>query len=281
MVALDGGDRLSFAEFAVFVSDPRHYELQSEVCRQLSKQLELLGRRSLRVDDVFFARQRRPAPREDNVVDARNPKITSRSDIAATDLKQEQGRGEPGEHHIERHEDRQEASASDFLDGLEDLGLRLSAIDANRLLVRFDVHGDGHLSVQRFVSMVESSPEWSRALARLSRQEEADEEADACLRARRTSGNPVKNEHLSEDLIEMARYLGIRVSTDSSLLWIAEDALNAPLPEGWVVCRSHRDGAYFYQNRFTGETCISSSPWLARSCVLTAYQTEAHGRICI
>ncbi|CAN0542024.1 unnamed protein product, partial [Ectocarpus sp. 8 AP-2014] len=51
----------------------------------------------------------------------------------------------------------------------------------------------------------------------------------------------------------MARYIGIRVSSDSSLLWIASDALAAPLPNGWVMHKS-KEGRWFYHNDLTGQS---------------------------
>lgn len=156
-------------------------------------------------------------------------------------------------------------SAEEFLAAMRNLGLRLSVSDAHRLLLRFDVHGDGHLSARRFVSMVESSRPWTRALVRLAHQEEADEEADACLRVQKASGEwpPAVEQRrdevqgqgqalvLSADVVEMARYIGIRVSSDSSLLWIAADALAAPLPNGWVMHKG-KEGRWFYHNEITG-----------------------------
>jgi Ca2+-binding EF-hand superfamily protein len=48
------------------------------------------------------------------------------------------------------------------------------------------------------------------------------------------SGNGNRT-YISEDVINMAEYLGIRVLTEPQLLWIAEEALQAPLPPHWIV----------------------------------------------
>ncbi|CAM9340191.1 unnamed protein product, partial [Laminaria digitata] len=223
LIALDGGDRLSYAEFAVFVSDPRHNELQAHVCQQAAKQLEGLGRRShRRAGDATAGR-------------------------AAAEQQHDGGGGGGG------GDERQIISTLEFLAGLEALGLGLSTSDAQRLVVRFDVHGDGYPSVGRFVAMVESSRPWTRALARLAQREEADEEADAYLRAQRMYGRCPGGHALSAEIVEMARYVGIRVSSDSSLLWIAADALAAPLPEGWVMYKG-QEGRWFYHNELTGQS---------------------------
>lgn len=262
LIALDGGDRLSYAEFAVFVTDPRHSELQAHVCQQAAKQLEGLGRRSFNLDAAFHpARpytaavgaitrpQSSPAQQAgEEQHGTRHEKRRRGGDAAA-------GRA-AAEQHVGGGDAREVVSASDFLAGLEALGLGLSTSDAQRLVVRFDVHGDGYLSTGRFVAMVESSLPWTRALERLAQQEEADEEADAYLRAQRVYGRCPGGTAVSADIVEMARYIGIRVSSDSSLLWIAADALAAPLPEGWVMYRG-QEGRWFYHNELTGErdTC--------------------------
>lgn len=328
MITLDGGDRLSYAEFVVFVTDPHHAELQAKVCKQAAEQLEGLGRRSFNLDAAFqlqssaaVAAAKTTAP--DTIGDAvasssgigdgtwPETMTTASAAAAATVSVPQQQHALHGQRHIEtttpdrmvglrqgmvgpsaatatatgekeamedpQHgvsvsggvsvSEKQVVSAEEFLAALRNLGLRLSVSDAHRLLLRFDVHGDGHISTRRFVSMVESSRPWTRALVWLAHQEEADEEADACLRAQRMSGAwppavQQRRDHgqgqgqgqdlvLSADIVEMARYIGIRVSSDSSLLWIAADALAAPLPNGWVMHKG-KDGRWFYHNEITG-----------------------------
>lgn len=260
-IALDGGDRLSYAEFAVFVSDPRHSELQAHVCQQAAKQLEGLGRRSFNLDAAFHPARRDTAalssggrpksaaaqPAREEQHGTRHEKSRRAGDAAAGRAAERPDGGDA----------RKIISTSEFLAGLEALGLGLSTSDAQRLVVRFDVHGDGYLSAGRFVAMVESSSPWTRALERLAQQEEADEEADAYLRAQRVYGRCSGGGAVSAEIVEMARYIGIRVSSDSSLLWIAADALAAPLPDGWVMYKG-QEGRWFYHNELTGEcdVCI-------------------------
>ncbi|CAM9655055.1 unnamed protein product [Ectocarpus sp. 6 AP-2014] len=297
MMALDGGDRLSYAEFVVFVTDPHHSELQGKVCEQAAEQLEGVGRRSFNLDAAFRSATAPlnatftgdssskgggdPWPETAMVASApshthmqqgkehlatggmsalRQGGLGVSAKAAAVDRHScsESGLGDVG-----AEGEKQGVPAEEFLAGLRGLGLRLSVSDAHRLIVRFDVHGDGHLSTRRFISMVESSRPWTRALTRMAHQEEADEEADACLRAYSVHGEwPSAVEQsqgqgvaltLDEDIVEMARYIGIRVSSDSSLLWIAADALAAPLPNGWAMHKS-KEGRWFYHNDLTGQS---------------------------
>lgn len=308
MIALDGGDRLSYAEFVVFVTDPHHSELQAKVCRQAAEQLEALGRSSFSLDAAFRPAAARPsavgggtpspsygvgggtwpdATSTEETHHQQQPQVrglrgtttttaVKTNDTGVSDQRQagavmavhqQHGAvsgGDPGGDG--GGGEKQGVSAAQFLAGLRSLGLSLSVSDAHRLILRFDVHGDGHLSARRFVSMVESSCSWTRALTRLAHQEEADEEADACLRAHKKYGEwppPVQQGPwpdrgpgqalvLNEDIVEMARYIGIRVSSDSSLLWIAADALAAPLPNGWAMHQGD-GGRWFYHNEMTGD----------------------------
>lgn len=240
VIALDGGDRVSYAEFAVFVSDPYHSELQADVCRQAAEQLEVLGRRSFNLDSAF----------NNPSLDTTTPRGVTGTDQRTRDATGGNSLVGGADRSVEQSGESKIVPTAEFLAGLDTLGLRLSASDAQRLLVRFDVHGDGYLSAGRFITMVESSQPWTRALTRLAHQEEVDEEVDACLRAHRTSGWWPAG--LSAEIVEMARYLGIRVSSDASLLWIAADALAAPLPDGWVV-HEGREGRWFYHNELAGE----------------------------
>ena len=249
LITLDGGDRFSYAEFSVFISDPYHSELQAEVCRQAAARLEILGRHSVNLHAAFLPEplcfDALPGMVLRNNQEYRAEINSSRGDenVLAKNIR-EQHRG---------FDVRKIVSEEEFLAGLRVLGLDIPPSNLERLLVRFDVHGDGCLSVDRFASMVENSPAWTHAISRLNRQAEADEEADACLRSYRMTGRWSAGQMLSEEIVDMARYLGIRVSSDASLLWIAADALEAPLPDGWVMSQG-QDGSCFYQNRATGKS---------------------------
>lgn len=254
------------------------------MCQQAADQLEGLGRRSFNLDAAFRQEAVAAAPntasgtwsevaKETGVPEQQqhlpqsqfhSPKTTPSAGLE-TGMQAAAGDQHGCRSSTTSSSKKQGVSAEEFLAGLTRLGLRLSVPDAHRLILRFDVHGDGHLSARRFVSMVENSRPWTRSLERLAHQEEADEEADACLRAHSTHGEwpPALKQGrgqsqtlvLSMDIVEMARYIGIRVSSDSSLLWIAADALAAPLPNGWVIHKS-KDGRGFYYNELTGDFCL-------------------------
>ena len=67
------------------------------------------------------------------------------------------------------------------------------------------------------------------------------------IRTEESSGNPPTQEEINE----YAVYLGMDPVADKDLLYIAEWALSAPLPEGWT---EHVDtsGNEFYFNSMTG-----------------------------
>jgi centrosomal protein CEP164 len=56
-----------------------------------------------------------------------------------------------------------------------------------------------------------------------------------------------------QEINEYAEYLGMDLTQDHDLLWIAKDGLKAPLPGAWKPCRSG-DGEIFYFNFETGES---------------------------
>jgi hypothetical protein len=53
---------------------------------------------------------------------------------------------------------------------------------------------------------------------------------------------------MSEELISMCEYLGIRVLSERDMIWIAEDALKAPLPVNWMAQRDRQGRTFFYNN---------------------------------
>ena len=55
------------------------------------------------------------------------------------------------------------------------------------------------------------------------------------------------------EIVEYARWIGMDPLADSELLWICEEALQAPLPQGWSEHFDQEDEAY-YHDLHTGET---------------------------
>ena len=68
-------------------------------------------------------------------------------------------------------------SESTFKSALNKLDLNLTTVELNRLAMRFNVHGEGHCSVVRFLRMTQMNDAWLRAEKALALQEEASEEA--------------------------------------------------------------------------------------------------------
>eukprot|EP00746_Dinoflagellata_sp_MGD_P163565 gnl/MRDRNA2_/MRDRNA2_91678_c0_seq1.p1 gnl/MRDRNA2_/MRDRNA2_91678_c0~~gnl/MRDRNA2_/MRDRNA2_91678_c0_seq1.p1 ORF type:complete len:293 (-),score=75.21 gnl/MRDRNA2_/MRDRNA2_91678_c0_seq1:140-1018(-) len=73
-------------------------------------------------------------------------------------------------------------------------------------------------------------------------------------------GNVVLEEEIDEnyepteqEVKDYAEWLGMDMDADSELLWIAREALRAPLPEPWKTCQS-ADLEIFYFNFETGES---------------------------
>eukprot|EP00759_Apiculatamorpha_spiralis_P059049 PhF_6_TR963/c0_g1_i3/m.1830 len=68
------------------------------------------------------------------------------------------------------------------------------------------------------------------------------------------------HEHIDEDyeptdqeVLEYCEWLGMDVVHDRCLMWIAREALKAPLPENWKVCYTEEREAYYFNVR-TGES---------------------------
>ena len=53
-----------------------------------------------------------------------------------------------------------------------------------------------------------------------------------------------------EDVLEFAIYMGMKLDEDKELLWIADKALQAEDPEGWLQCESLNEDLY-YLNQVT------------------------------
>eukprot|EP00960_Hanusia_phi_P054630 762723-Hanusia_phi.AAC.8 len=56
-----------------------------------------------------------------------------------------------------------------------------------------------------------------------------------------------------EEILEYAQWLGIDVSKEKELLWIAREGIKAPLPPDWRACKSSTGDIYYF-NFKTGES---------------------------
>jgi hypothetical protein len=64
-------------------------------------------------------------------------------------------------------------------------------------------------------------------------------------------GDGGEDQPTQEEIVEYAVYLGMDPTADAELLYIAEWALTAPLPDGWTE-HSDASGNEFYYNAMTG-----------------------------
>ncbi|ESO89091.1 hypothetical protein LOTGIDRAFT_105990 [Lottia gigantea] len=56
-----------------------------------------------------------------------------------------------------------------------------------------------------------------------------------------------------DEVLEYASIIGIDVQTESHLLYIAREGINAPLPENWKPCQDPNQDIYYF-NFATGES---------------------------
>jgi Ca2+-binding EF-hand superfamily protein len=133
-----------------------------------------------------------------------------------------------------------------FERSLARLGILLNSSDIQRLITRFSIHGQDQCSVTRFLRMVQNSAAWRKSEKMLAIKEEAIEEAQTVIAQLQQGVELVPG--LTLDIIHMAEYLGIRVLSEPSLLWIASEAFVAPLPTGWITSKDKEGRLFFYNS---------------------------------
>eukprot|EP00741_Cyanophora_paradoxa_P015142 tig00020848_g14613.t1 len=89
---------------------------------------------------------------------------------------------------------------------------------------------------------------WRRRRARRRRRALASEPPKSTRRSRRGEEGPTE-----ADVEEYAGFLGIDPKGEAELLWIAREALTAPVPEGWAELED-RDGFVYYYHAETDES---------------------------
>lgn len=142
-------------------------------------------------------------------------------------------------------------TAVEFREVLSKLCLRLSPNEVDRLQTRFDIHGNQQCSLSRFLRMCQNNSMWSAAMMNVAYQEEASEEAHT-IRQRKHSSHKVAIHHnYSDEVIDMAEYLGIRLLSEPQLLWIVEEALKAPLPDGWTIVNDNNRTFFYHKESNT------------------------------
>lgn len=226
LIAIDGYDKVSFGEFKVFVLDSDHKLLELNIQEQLAQLLEQKGRdyQSFMID-MFWNE-------EDDSNDIENVKLY-------------------------RHQhDNEFISKNKFINSLQQIGLVLTSTEESRLIDRFDMHGNEMCCVTRFIRMIQNSRAWKHGERVLAFQDEAIEEA-TFLRQQLKLGhrriNDIDFSQLPEEVISMCEYLGIRVLSEHNMIWIAADALKAPLPISWTAQKDSNGRTYFY-NHLTNQS---------------------------
>jgi len=208
---------ISLGEFWVFVFDRDYSKLETLVQVQLARQLEIQGRRFLGILQQTF--------------------WTEAGKVAG-------GR-------VQHHSGFVPKEA--FVAGLSSLGLQILPADQQRLTSRYDIHGNGYCSVDRFLRNVQTSRDWTSVETNLNTLEEARIEAAELLRQINEGRQAPSMRGVGKEVVSMAEYLGIRPLSESHLLWIAVDALKAPLPISWIA-QSDASGRTFFYNHVTRES---------------------------
>jgi hypothetical protein len=104
--------------------------------------------------------------------------------------------------------------------------------------------------------MIQNSRAWKHAEQVLAFQDEAIEEAIFLRQQLKLGQKHISDSDLpqiSEELISMCEYLGIRVLSERNMIWIAADALKAPLPINWTA-QKDSNGRIFFYNHLTNQS---------------------------
>ena len=226
-IAINNGENskvsVTFAEFAVFVDDVDHNGMFGRVCSHISK-----SRTSL-----FHNNNNK---KNNNPIHI----VSEEGDYGLLLLQAFDGEGVCGYDKFERGLQRLELDT--IVGGGESEGSDFSDVVV-RLIRRFDLFGDGFVSVNRFIRMVKLSRHWKKATAEIEHFVECSEEALAAMRRRFSASS---NANRNTDFIYAAVKLGIRVCSDVDLLWIVEELLSSELPKGWTKFVSSKEQKTFY-----------------------------------
>lgn len=228
-IAIDGKMRVSYCEFVVFITDLTHRELIANVQHEICDQLEQQG---MHYTYLLFS------------------VLTGSANDDGDDMK-EQSEGYRRHNDATADYDNNAANsaaglvpASVFADALMKIGIDISPTDIQRLVSRMDTHGTGQCSINKFLRIIQNCTLWKDTIEALNYYEEAAEEA-SIVRERLENGLKHNRRYVIPTVydkvtVDMAEYLGIRILSEPHLLWIVEEAIEAPLPEGWT---SHQDSA--------------------------------------
>jgi Ca2+-binding EF-hand superfamily protein len=277
MIAVDSRDYVTFGEFKVYVLDAEHAVLIGQVQSQVGQLYERYGHGFDRYilgeiwkEDILHHRQHHN--QSDDEVDADididvervqdNVYLSSQEELARrqdpshkSKSHHRQHQHHPSQHPSQHPSNHAVVHRDDLARALKKIGCNLATADMSRLLDRFDIHGNDECSVPRFMQCITQCEAWYQAQRNLQYQDQAYEEANLMRRnhsnnssnanSNSTSTNS-SNHQLSEEVLKMCEYLGIGVISEENMIWIAVDALRAPLPVNWTVQKDPEGRNYFY-----------------------------------
>jgi Ca2+-binding EF-hand superfamily protein len=233
-IGIDSIQYVTYGEFVTFVLDSDHHLLQNHVQEQIATLLEKQGKEySYWIVDVF--------QNEEETLNSNSKNYTN-----------------------SHYQNGFLISKNAFLSSLKKIGLNLTNSEFQRLIDRFDVYGNDYCSVERFMKMIQYSKAWKHSEVVLQYQEQAIQEANYLREQKKQyfSQNDINNGNekfmingteITDELINMCEYLGICILSEQNMIWIAADALRAPLPVNWSAQKDSSGKTYFY-NHLTNQS---------------------------
>jgi Ca2+-binding EF-hand superfamily protein len=234
-MAVDGYERVSYSDLLVFITDPIYQELEEKLQKQIGEQLEQHGREYQYLLFSVLSQDIHPHGA---------PSSSSSASLPPGATTNGNGGGSGGGTNTSGI-----VSSESFQHSLTKLGFTLSADEIDRIVTKYDTHGTKKCSVSRFMSMLQNNPHWKFALETISCHEEAIEECQIVRQRTNSHSRHVVSYNYPPEMIDMCEYLGIRILSEPELLWIVEEAVNAPLPEGWTIHHNQEGKTYFYHKK--------------------------------
>lgn len=250
-MGIDSGSYVTYGEFVVFVLDSDHGLLEGNVQDQLAALFEKQGREYQSwMIDVFYGE-------EESINDSRNSKSLLSPSSMPPLPNTLGGMMMNNNKRISYHQQQQGfISKNAFISSLKKIGLVITSSEITRLVDRFDIYGNEYCSVDRFIKMIQTSRAWKHAEVVLTYQDKAVHEANYLREQKNHSQQKriIINEiEVTDELINMCEYLGICILSEQNMIWIAADALRAPLPVNWSAQKDQSGKTYFY-NHLTNQS---------------------------
>lgn len=79
---------------------------------------------------------------------------------------------------------------------------------------------------------------------------------------------------LLQEVYEFAEYLGMDVDHDQEFLWIAVEAMFAPLPRNWQEFENEQGQIYYYNHRFVR---VSLSSCVLGALIILQHKNKSMG----